>query len=451
MKRKGFRNILIILLSSICLLTFAMPVHAAEDWKPVDVPGYADMKTTVIGFTTDLESNVYMVYSISDPTGGIMPFPMAMKYDGSTWKELGSGFIAEANVGQCILRYDEMTGRLYMGMLTINGLIHIYAFEDDEWTELPYTGRLIRIDPQFMYYDFQLMPDGAPMVAYVDSEEDGRITAKVYRNDHWTILGESGFTEETASYISLAVDDSKDIVYAGMIIQRSVVEVWKFTADTGWEATDTSMIEAGYPYWTKMAMGNQNRPILVYMDTDQEWKAFGLIYDEGTWTTMEPYPFSPMLGTMFIMATDSNGWPIVFFNDYEYEKKISSMRYDGTKWEYHGSRGFSPQEIYTVFAGIDKEDVPFILLPEMSKEGHILKMEIGEVEAGVGVSEAEKPDESVDETTSEPETGQPVEEPELESESGLSSVILIFGGALVVLIVIFFVFKRNKKDEEEMK
>ncbi|MBI9013132.1 MAG: hypothetical protein JEZ08_12940 [Clostridiales bacterium] len=55
-----------------------------------------------------------------------------------------------------------------------------------------------------------------------------------------------------------------------MIIQRSEIEVWRYSTDTGWEVTDNSSIESGYHYWVKMAIRNEDRPILIYMDTDLE-------------------------------------------------------------------------------------------------------------------------------------------------------------------------------------
>ncbi|MBI9013133.1 MAG: hypothetical protein JEZ08_12945 [Clostridiales bacterium] len=60
----------------------------------------------------------------------------------------------------------------------INGVIHIYEFKDDKWEELANADRLLRIDHQFIYYDFQVMSDGSLVVAYVDLLEEGRLTSR---------------------------------------------------------------------------------------------------------------------------------------------------------------------------------------------------------------------------------------------------------------------------------
>lgn len=462
MKQIRLRAILIISVLCICLLGFSITA-LADDWQERDVPGFSDMDTQVLAFTTDSDGNVYLVYSVNDPSGDILPLPMAKMYDGTSWTELGSGYISEQNGGQFIVRYDETTEKLYLGFITINGVIHIYEFKDDKWEELANAGRLLRIDPQFIYYDFQVMSDGSLVVAYVDLLEDGRLTSKVYKDGQWIEYGEPGFTEDTASYISLAVDHNNQYVYAGVIIQRSEIEVWRYSADMGWEVTDNSSIESGYPYWVKMEIGNGDRPILIYMDTDLEWKTLGMIYENGTWQYMEPHPFSPAMIRTFGMVMDSNGWPVVYFNDSENDNKITSMRYNGEAWEDFGSRGFTQEGTTILFGGTDKSDVPFVLFPDASSEGRIIKMEYGELEAESITSNDTTEDnqavESEENQTTElnnqagsEQTTETVTSQE-ETDEGSSSIYVIVIASLVVLflifIVIFLVLKNRKEDDED--
>jgi len=453
------RAILFIGVICICLLGFSITA-LADDWQERDVLGFSDEDTQVLAFTTDNDGNVYLVYTINDPSGGILPLPMAKMYDGISWIELGSGYISEQNGGQFIVRYDETSEKLYFGLITINGVIHIYEFKDDKWEELANAGRLLRIDPQFIYYDFQVMSDGSLVVAYVDLLEDGRLTSKVYNDGKWIEYGEPGFTEDTASYISLAVDHNNQYVYAGVIIQRSEIEVWRYSADIGWEVTDNSGIESGYPYWVKMAIGNGDRPILIYMDTDLEWKTLGMIYDKGTWQYMDPHPFSPAMIRTFGMVMDSNGWPVVYFNDSENDNKVTSMKYNGEVWEDFGSRGFTQEGTTILFAGIDKSDVPFVLFPDTSNEGRIIKMEYGELEAESTTSSETTGENQVEENQTTALNNQADSEQTTETvrsqektDEGSSSifviVIVVLTVLFVIFIVIFLVLKRRKKDDED--
>jgi len=435
----------------------------ADDWQERDVPGFSDEDTQVLAFTTDSNGNVYLVYTINDPTGDILPLPKAKMYDGTSWTELGASYISEQNGGQFIVRYDETSEKLYFGLITINGVIHIYEFKDDKWEELANAGRLLRIDPQFIYYDFQVMSDGSLVVAYVDLLEDGRLTSKVYKDGKWIEYGEPGFTEDTASYISLAVDHNNQYVYAGVIIQRSEIEVWRYSTDTGWEVTDNSGIESGYPYWVKMAIVNGDRPILIYMDTDFEWKTFGMIYDKGTWQYMDPHPFSPAMIRTFGMVMDSNGWPVVYFNDSENDNKVTSMKYNGEVWEDFGSRGFTQEGATILFAGIDKSNVLYVLMPDASSEGRIIRMEYGELEAESTTSSdttednqgVESDENQTTELNNQADTEQTTETvtPQEKTETGSSSIYLIVSALLgvlfVICIVIFLLLKRRKKDDED--
>lgn len=451
MKRTGLRVILIFTMIFIYVATLAAPVHANDDWQQKVVPSYTEESSTVMGFTTDNSGNIYVVYSVNDPTGEILPFPMAKMYDGSAWTALGEGFLAEVRGGQCKVRFDEAQGRLYVGLITINGVIHIYEYNDAGWEELPSPGRLTRIDPAFIYYDFQVMKDGSLVAAFVDLLEESSITAKVYRQGTWLTLGEPGFTMDPASSISLAVDENNQLIYAGVAIERSQVEVWQYAEDSGWELTDSSAIESIYPYWVKMAIGNGDRPILIYMDAEQEWKTIGMYYGKGIWYYMEPHPFSPAINRTFGMVMDSDGWPIVFVNDSEYENKISSMKYNGEMWEYIGRRGFTSEGAHLVFAGLDDKGAPFVLLPDASNEGQLFRMEYGEVEPMITDTDA---DEAVEQTDSEPEDTVVAPQPEpiaeeSTSESGFGLTIPIVAGVFVVVVLIFLMTRKKRENDEE--
>ncbi|MBI9012937.1 MAG: hypothetical protein JEZ08_11950 [Clostridiales bacterium] len=449
MKQIGLRAIIIFCISIIYLLSFSMTKAATDDWQERDVLGFSDETTKVHSFSIDNDGNIYVVYSIDDPTGEILPFPKAKMYDGTSWTELGSGFISDKSGGQFIVRYDDSSERLYVGFITIDGVIHIYEYLDEKWQALTTAGRLLRIDPQYIYYDFQVMSDGSLVIAYVDIEEDGKITSKVYTDGQWIALGERGFTEVTANYISLLVDRNNQYVYAAVIVERSNLEVWRYSSNSGWEMTDDSGFESEYPLWVRLEMGNGDRPILIYMDTGLEWKTVGMIYNNETWEYMEPHPFSPMMIKTFSVVMDSDGWPVVFFNDSDYENRITSMRYNGETWIEMGQRGFTKESSNIVFAGMDEDNNPFVLLPDSRQDGHILIMAYGEFQAENTTAEDE---ESTDVTAttdlSEKSNASQSETSEDNSSSGYIVVILIAVVVLVVIVILFIVVKRRRKDQK---
>lgn len=354
---------------------------------------------------------------------------------------MGEGYLAEWSGGQFLIRVNEGTGQIFVGFITINGVIHIFKFQEGEWEELSSPGRLTRIDPQFVYYDFQVMKDGSLVAAYVDLVEESSITAKVYRDGSWTTLGESGFTMDPASGISLAVDEAKQLIYAGVVIERSEIEVWRYAEDSGWEQTDSSGIESEYPYWVKLAMGNGNRPIIIFMDAEQEWRTCGYYYGKGIWYTMEPNPFSPPMIRNFSMVMDAEGWPVVFFNDSENENRLSAMHYKGTAWGYYGRRGFASGNVTNVIAAMDSSGMAYAYTVDPDREGQFVRLAYGQI-AEPSVSPSEEPEETMIEA--EAQEMESVEGDETER----SLVIPLALGGVAVAILIFLLLRRKDNNEE---
>ena len=441
MKRRGLRMFFACMMAFILLIALVNPSFADEDWMAREIPAYSEDQATPMAYATNQNGDLIVVYTVYDPEGTIMPYPMAARFDGETWTEMGQGYLAEWSGGQFQIRVNEFTGQTFVGFITINGMIHIYEFIDGEWIEMSSPGRLTRIDPQFVYYDFQVMEDGALVVAFVDLLEESSITAKVYREGEWKTLGEPGFTMDPASSISLAVDHSNQVIYAAVAIERSQVEVWRYAEDSEWELTDSTSIESVYPYWVRLAMGNGDRPFLFFMDAEQEWKTSGYYYGKGIWYPMKPNPFSPPIIRSFDLVMDQEGWPLAFFNDSENESKLSVIRYDGQTWSYYGRRGLTSSNITGVFAAIGMDGKPYAYTPDPEREGQFVIMEYGELEEAV-VSPVEEPVEAAVEE--EVQETAPVEEPEPE---GSLVIPLVLGGTAVVIL--FFLLLRRKKNNEE--
>lgn len=441
MKRSGIRMFFIFTMAFTVLVSVSNPVYAEEDWQAIEMPSYSEEQATPMAFASDQEGHLIVVYTVHDSSGTILPYPMATRFDGEGWSEMGEGYLAEWSGGQFLIRVNEGTGQIFVGFITINGVIHIFKFQEGEWEELSSPGRLTRIDPQFVYYDFQVMKDGSLVAAYVDLVEESSITAKVYRDGSWTTLGESGFTMDPASGISLAVDEAKQLIYAGVVIERSEIEVWRYAEDSGWEQTDSSGIESEYPYWVKLAMGNGNRPIIIFMDAEQEWRTCGYYYGKGIWYTMEPNPFSPPMIRNFSMVMDAEGWPVVFFNDSENENRLSAMHYKGTAWGYYGRRGFASGNVTNVIAAMDSSGMAYAYTVDPDREGQFVRLAYGQI-AEPSVSPSEEPEETMIEA--EAQEMESVEGDETER----SLVIPLALGGVAVAILIFLLLRRKDNNEE---
>lgn len=461
MKHYGLRTCMILSIVCITLLILTMTVYAIDDWQQEEMLEYGGEDTETIAISTDMNGNIYVIYRINDTSGEIYPLPMAKKYDGSKWSDMGSGYISEEQAGKYILKYDDTNAKLYLGMITINGVIHIYEYTDT-WHELENAGRILRYDPQFIYYDFQVQSDGSLVVAYVDLFEDGRITSKVYKDNQWIALGETGFTDNTASGINLAVDPNSGNIYAATIIQREEVEVWMFANDE-WSLTDNSNIDSGYMYWVKIEIGPDGQPILIYMDTENEWKTFAMIYSENSWTVMEPYPFSPSQIRAFEISMTVDGWPVVYFNDSEYENNISSMMYNGEIWEFVGSRGKILGGSTILTSGFDEEHIPYVLIPDSNHVGNLIMLKYGDNKSDDNTDTAETEstdeekvvlsDETTEKSTVDTKTSDVGSNDESEDDSKDNSLFIIIISIVllvcIIIIVLFIVLKRKKEDDDD--
>ena len=236
---------------------------------------------------------------------------------------------------------------------------------------------------QAYYTSLAISADGTPYVAFQDwSSSSGILGLKVMKYDGSSWVDVSGVyvLEGAVDYISLQLSHNGSPYVA--FRQGYGKGYLYYLSDTNWVALGSYFSEGEVNY-ISFAMYN-DIPYLLYRETRdlsvRKWNGSSWEY-LGTRGFAEASP-----GTPICLALDSSGTPYVAFSDYQNTDKLKVMKYNGSSWETVGSAGFSEYEISSMALGIDS-DIPYVVYQNYDESGgnyshFVKKYDAGWVQVG---------------------------------------------------------------------
>ncbi len=154
--------------------------------------------------------------------------------------------------------------------------------------------------------------------------------------ESWELVGSAGFSEGSATYISLAID-SNNIPYVAYQdgANSDKATVMKYSTSTeSWELVGSAGFSDGSAEYISLAIDSNNIPYVAYRDGANSNYATVMKYSTSTesWELVGSAGFSAGFATYTFLAIDSNNVPYVAFSDST--GSISIMKYNGSVWEY---------------------------------------------------------------------------------------------------------------------
>ena len=92
------------------------------------------------------------------------------------------------------------------------------------------------------------------------------------------------------------------------------------------------------------------------------------LHGQCTWTPLGPnddnYP-SIGLAELTSIVIDTNGIPFIVYKDGVYGGKATVVKYNGNKWNYVGSPGFTTASILEISMALDASSTPYVAFPDI--------------------------------------------------------------------------------------
>ncbi len=343
---------------------------SAPSWKVVGNAKFTENQADNIRIAIDSKGTPYLAYS--DNSNGSKP--VVIKFNGTAWEMLGGGPVSEKGVNQIALAIDgndvpyvTYSERLSGTFQYEHNKIVIKKFVDNDWEEL-YNKE---VDKWVPFISIAINSSNDPYVVYSkifnNPEEDVKnATLLIPDNGAWT---EVEVSEGGVIYSSIAID-SNDIPYVafGDFKEENEIEDFKATVK---KYVSSNLVEVGQSRFSdntasniSIAIDKNNIPYVAYVDYDDDEgtvdKVTVMKHNGSDWVPVGDKGFSPGEAMYLSIAIDSNNVPYVAFMDLANGSKATVMKFDGGKWVALGGFGFSSERADYISFTFDINNVPYV-------------------------------------------------------------------------------------------
>ena len=278
--------------------------YIGGSWVTVGSPGFSPDYGADLSIAIDGSGTPYIAYM-----DAISYTATVMRYNGSSWALLGTGFTATiANTLSFTVSSSGIPYIAYDYIPTAGMTIGVMKYYGGSWVAV---GSPIYVSGVGPIPKIVCNSSGTPYVSYIDYSSGGRVSVRQYSAGSWVYVGSAGFSSIPSGYPTMAID------------------------------------AAGTPY-------------VVYGDNSYGGRATAMKYNGTGWVPVGSPGFSgPASYPLMAMAIDGTGTPYVLYSDSS-STRPTIMKYSGGFWGLAGNAGCSAGPASNSQIAIDPSGVPYI-------------------------------------------------------------------------------------------
>ncbi len=177
-------------------------------------------------------------------------------------------------------------------------------------------------------------------VAYKDSVNNNRLTVQFYNGSNWSVLGVAGMGNDTVRALDLTVDRSTNHPLVFFTDSVSISTVMEFNGSV-WNVVGVSNFGAAQMAECHIS-SNNGIPYVSYCSyTPNQLNV--LKFNGTSWVDAGAFPAAfTYAGWSSGVVFDNNNVPCIAFQDYSASSLPSVMYLNGSTWTYLGTPGFVP-------------------------------------------------------------------------------------------------------------
>jgi hypothetical protein len=142
---------------------------------------------------------------------------------------------------------------------------------------------------------------------------------------------------------------------------------------TSWVTVGSDSVSAGEVAYTSIAIDTEGMPIIVYQDLNDSSKATVMKYNGSSWGVVGNAGFSAGKASFTTIALDISGIPYVSYQDYSDYEKATVMKYNGSSWVPVGSPDFSAGIVQFTSIAIDRNNTPYVVYQDSNSKATVKK------------------------------------------------------------------------------
>jgi hypothetical protein len=327
------------------------PVNPGNSDGNVHTPSVSELNWQMIGsglstgavnnvtMGSDMSGNLFVAYSDESDSNSLY----INKWNGTSWITVGSGSVA-SNVYQPSIAVTP-DGTPYVAYQTAAiGEVHVWRFNGTSWIDLSGTlpstvtrahGTRLAVGR----YIIGGITTYVPYVALVDQTPGDY--PKVFRLEAaWTQVG-TAVNSTNTSELSIAFDLTGATLLAYKCSNSANVKRYN---GINWEQVGSADFAPNTAYSLSLAVDSFNTPFIGYVDFDGVsilHRASVMKYDGTAWQFVGSRGFSAGTAQLVNMALDSNATPFIAYQDAAAATRLSVMKWNSASWVYAGKQGFT--------------------------------------------------------------------------------------------------------------
>lgn len=265
--------------------------------------------------------------------GGAPNFGKAtvMKFDGTSWVNVGTAGFSAGPVQYTSLAFNPSTNEPYVAC-RVGGSggskVTVMKFDGTSWVNVGTAG----FSAGVVNYTSLAFNESTnePYVAYQDGANSNKATVMKFDGTSWVNVGTTGFSAGAAAYTSLAFNESTNEPYVAYrdSANSNKATVMKFNG-TSWVDVGAAGFSSGETTSTSLAFNElTNEPYVAYQDAANSYKATVMKFDGTSWVNVGAAGFSAGIAEYTSLAFNpSTNQPYVAYMDFENDAKATVMKY----------------------------------------------------------------------------------------------------------------------------
>jgi len=299
--------------------------YNGTSWNYVGTPGFSAGKADYLTFAFSPAGEPYVAYidSVYSLRASVM------KFNGSAWVYVGTPGFTPDMVGWPSLAINPVDGQPYL-VFNDNAAgtsASVMKFNGTNWVYVGKPG----FSPGTMLNTSSIAfspLNHQPYVAFEDSRYGSTLCCWTYKDTAWVYAGNAGFTNYSASDVSLAFSQN-GVLYAGFREGPGTrkASVMKLSGNL-WEYVGQKQFSQEAANEIQLAINPKDGlPYFVYDDSRVDYKLSVFSYDGSNWVPVGNTGFTPGFAQHPSIAFNSLGQAFVGFSDIANNSKASVMYY----------------------------------------------------------------------------------------------------------------------------
>ena len=303
-----------------------------------------------------------------------------------TWKVVGSEGFSGSDAQWTSLAFSPADGELYIAYEDLSNIYWAPTVKKFNGTDWETVGQEGFGDAGAQYLSFAFNPfDSLPYLSFegIYGYTYSEATVMKFDGTSWNPVGYKGFSRSFVRYTSLAFGPGgepyvafQDFTLPGDTGKNAYVSVMKYDG-SNWVYVGNESFSARDAEYISLAFSPSGEPYVAYTEGVYYGEATVMKFDGTNWVNVGNPGFTSGGVEYTCLAFGPGGVPYVAYSDLGNWRKATVKKFDGTNWVYVGTPGFSDNIVYQISFTFSPAGEPYVAYDDVinHRKANVMKFD----------------------------------------------------------------------------